>query len=392
MRVWTIAAKSLRRMLRDRSNVFFVFILPMLLIVLIGLAFGGGAGQTIAVSADVEPDGDGERILTALEGAPALEVHLYATEAAVEEAVARGWADAGVIIPAEIDRPVGSGGDVSLGFYARPDGSGPLVRAIVDDAISRERSIIFAARFVASEGIETYDRASELATVVKGELAGVSVRSRTIGEVEGIAANLAAAGRFDLGASQQLILFVFLVTLTGYAALIQTRQLGVARRMLASPTSLTSILLGETLGRFAVAMVQGLYIIIGTLVVFGVDWGDPIGAFALLTVFAFVSAGAAILLGATLSNDAQAGGIAILLGLGLGALGGCMVYLEFFSPAMRRVAFLTPHAWALDGYGELILRGGGVLDVLPQLGVLVGYAVVLTALGVWRLRKALVTS
>jgi ABC-2 type transport system permease protein len=53
------------------------------------------------------------------------------------------------------------------------------------------------------------------------------------------------------------------------------------------------------------------------------------------------------------------------------------------------VAHITPHAWAIDGYAELVRRGGTVIDILPELGVLVLYASVLLALATWRLRVAI---
>jgi ABC-2 type transport system permease protein len=56
---------------------------------------------------------------------------------------------------------------------------------------------------------------------------------------------------------------------------------------------------------------------------------------------------------------------------------------------MQRIAHITPHAWALDGFAELVRRGGGVVDILPELGVLAAYAVVLFALASWRLRVAI---
>jgi ABC-2 type transport system permease protein len=56
---------------------------------------------------------------------------------------------------------------------------------------------------------------------------------------------------------------------------------------------------------------------------------------------------------------------------------------------MQRIAHVTPHAWALDGYAELVRRGGGTLDILPELAVLSAYAIVLLALAAWRLRVAL---
>ena len=42
MKVLTIATNSVVRLFRERTNIFFVFILPLLLVMIIGLVFGGG--------------------------------------------------------------------------------------------------------------------------------------------------------------------------------------------------------------------------------------------------------------------------------------------------------------------------------------------------------------
>jgi ABC-2 type transport system permease protein len=196
-------------------------------------------------------------------------------------------------------------------------------------------------------------------------------------------------GRFDLGAAQQLVLFTFLTALAGSAALILSRKLGVSRRMLSTPTSPGTIVVGEGAGRWAVAMMQGLYIVLVTYILFQVDWGDPWGALLILVTFSAVGAGAGMLLGSLFSNDQQAGGIGVVVALGLAALGGCMLPIELFSPAMTRIAHLTPHAWALDGFAELVRRDGTVADILPELGVLTAYAAVLLVLAGWRLRVVL---
>ncbi|MEV4082945.1 ABC transporter permease, partial [Nonomuraea fuscirosea] len=81
--------------------------------------------------------------------------------------------------------------------------------------------------------------------------------------------------------------------------------------------------------------------------------------------------------------------LGLLLGLGLGAIGGAMVPLDLLPATMRQVAHLTPHAWAMDGFAELLGRNGTIAAILPQLGVLAGYAAALFALGTWRLRAAL---
>jgi ABC-2 type transport system permease protein len=109
-------------------------------------------------------------------------------------------------------------------------------------------------------------------------------------------------------------------------------------------------------------------------------------------LFGLVSAGSGILVGTLFRNEQQATGISLLLGLGLAALGGCMVPLEVFSPTMKKIAHITPHAWANDAFAKLIGHGAGIGAILPQLEVLAGFAAVLLILATWRLRRVLVAS
>jgi ABC-2 type transport system permease protein len=160
--------------------------------------------------------------------------------------------------------------------------------------------------------------------------------------------------------------------------------------MLATPTSPGTVIAGETLGRVLIAVIQAVVIILGSALLFGVHWGQPAGVAAVVILFALVGAGAGILLGTLFRNEQQAVGVSLLLGLGLGALGGCMVPLEVFSPTMKRVAHLTPQAWGNDAFTQLVGHHAAVTAILPQLGILAAYAAVLLALATWRLRRVLV--
>lgn len=96
-----------------------------------------------------------------------------------------------------------------------------------------------------------------------------------------------------------------------------------------------------------------------------------------------------MLMGTLFKNDQQAGGVGVILGLGFAALGGCMVPIEFFSDTMRRVAHITPHAWALDAFAVLVREDGSVADILPELAVLSGFAIVLITIAGLRLRRSM---
>jgi ABC-2 type transport system permease protein len=158
--------------------------------------------------------------------------------------------------------------------------------------------------------------------------------------------------------------------------------------MLSTSTPMASILVGEAIGRFGVALFQGIFIVAATAIAFGVQWGDPLGAAAIVIAFSLVSAGVAMLIGAISTNAEQASSIGVFAGLGIAALGGSMIPPEIFPPIMDAISWFIPHRWALDGFRELI--GGATLTaILPQLGVLLGTAAVLLGLATWRLRVAL---
>jgi ABC-2 type transport system ATP-binding protein len=133
-----------------------------------------------------------------------------------------------------------------------------------------------------------------------------------------------------------------------------------------------------------------LVALVGGLDKFNVSWANPVATAAIIVVFSFVAGGAAMLIGEIAANASQAGAIGPALGMLLGLLGGTMVPAEVFPEAMRTASHLTPHAWAMDAFRGLLLRGETLVDILPQLAVLAGFAVVLMTLAVWRFRRALV--
>lgn len=384
MKALAIGMANVRRMLRERSNIFFVFIFPIAIIFLIGAQFGGGVDPAIGIHAD--DDGDiASRIITALQATEDLDVRLFDERAELETNVERGYVQAGVFLPAGMDTQASAAQQVSVGFVARPDGAGPQLQAIIASAVADVMRPIGAAQFAATETAASYEEALAVARRAAQVTPGIDVSVASVGE----SLFAGTPGRFDLGAPQQLVLFVFLTAMAGSAVLIQTRQLGISARMLSTPTSARTIVVGESLGRFGTGLVQGLYIVGLTWIIFGVNWGDPLASLLVLLVFSAVGAGAGVLMGSVFSNDQQAAGVGIIASLGLAALGGAMLPIELFGDTMRRIAHATPHAWAIDAYSELIRRGGGVGDILRELAVLAGYAAVLLSLAAWRLRVAI---
>jgi ABC-2 type transport system permease protein len=384
MKVLAIAWTNLRRTLRERISLVFVVFFPLLLILVLGLAFGGAYQPRVGVAV-LDPGPLAAQLRDRLAGASGVAVQDLRDERELVSQVERGRLEAGLVIAAGYDRAVTAGDTATVRFVARPGQDGQQVGALLNGVVAEEAGRLRAARFAAAETRASLPVALDRVDGIAARVPAVAVHARTVGQAD----FPADVGRFATGASSELLLFVFLTSMTSAAALIESRRLGIPRRMLATPTSAGTVVAGEALGRLLIAVFQGAVIMVGSALLFGVDWGDPVAAVALMVTFSLVAAGAGLLIAATLRTSQQAVAVGLLLALGLGALGGTMMPLEFYSDTMRTVAHLTPHAWAVDGFAVLLRHDGTLISILPELGVLLGVAATLLAVASWRLRRAL---
>ena len=378
-KVVAIAAMNVRRLLRDRTGAFFVLVFPFLITLALGATYGAGSTATLGVSQGAGPLADD--LVSRVEGLDNLELRRFDDAERLRDAVERGEVEGALLVPPDYDDAVRAGGTVPLTYLSRPGGLGSELGLAVSAAVDQQSVEIVAARFLVGEGLaDQLDAALVDARAAASATPRVEVEIRAVGD-EGYG--------IDRGASQQLILFMFVTSLSASSMLIESRRLGVSRRMLASPTSVGTVVAGEALGRYAIALGQGVLIVLGTVVLFRVDWGNGATTALVIILFALAGTGAAMLMGSALRNAAQAGSLGVFLGLVFAALGGCMVPLEIFPPVMVTVAHVTPHAWALDALTESLTANAGPAEVAAPLGVLAAYAAVLFAAATVLLRRSI---
>lgn len=384
--VLAISRIELIRFLRERSNLFFVFILPLLLIFFIGLQFGSSPTPKLGVV--IEGDAPSPVLIDVLINSAGVEVVAVDDREQLVTAIARGRFRAGVVIPAGASQASERGEPFEIGFVGRPDGTAASLQLLVDSALTEHAAVNGAARAASQVTGASFAQSAELARMIQSQLPEIVVSTESVGGDE-LTQEFLAMGQFALGASSQLFLFIFLTSLAGSAALIQTRQFGVATRMLSTATAMPTLLAGLAGGRFAVAAFQALYIVLVTAIGFNVDWGDPFATGLLILIFCLVSTGAAMVAGSLFRNDSQASSAGVGIGLIMAALGGSMFPLDFFPDAMRPIAMATPHGWANTAIAEIIRRDAGVSDIAVELAILAAFAVVLLGTATVLLRRAL---
>jgi ABC-2 type transport system permease protein len=371
--LWAFAAVVLRGTSRDRSSLFFMLALPVLVIVIIGATFGGEPRIAIGLVGG----GDGPvaaALVTSLEGADGLRVVRFDSIDGLRRAARRLTIAAGVVVPATLDRDLAAGRRGVIAFVPSPDaGATFAARSAVDGSLAAVAIPATAARAVGAATGAPFAATFMLASDLVDPHAP-NVRVTTVGP------SRFTASRFSTVAPQNLVLFVFLNGMTSGWWIVRSRRVGILRRALAAPVTGGRIVAGLGIGSLAFTLLQTALIIVVGAVGFGVSWGDPAAATALAVTFAVVSCGAGLLVGAVFRSEEQVGAVTPPLGLVLGALGGCMVSRDAFPPALRSLSRAIPHAWALDGWQRLIDDGAGIGAIAPDLAVLAAFAAVAIAL------------
>ena len=93
-----------------------------------------------------------------------------------------------------------------------------------------------------------------------------------------------------------------------------------------------------------------------------------------------------IMLATFARTQRSASSIAVLTSLILAPLGGCWWPLFVLPKWMQALAKITPHGWANTGFNKLMLFGADFSAVIPEMLILVGFAILFGIIAVWRFR------
>lgn len=170
-------------------------------------------------------------------------------------------------------------------------------------------------------------------------------------------------------------------------SVLREKQEGTFRRLLVAPMGRMVMLAGKLMPYYLINIVQIAIMLGVSSLLFKMNLGhSPAGLVVVSLAAAATATGLGVLVAALGRTEAQIGGLTVLLLLTLSALGGCFVPRFTMPDWLRTVGLITPHAWALDAYQDLLVRGYGLLEVLPKVGTLVAFALVFFTIGVWRFR------
>jgi len=421
MRILSVWLKDLRLLLRDRSEMASLFLMPLAFIVPIALAFPpNGYNLTedrkpqLPVAVHDVIDGavaaHAQQLLDMLAESYALEQNTTAQaaaelgaavqaacavtgavcdEAAAREKVLRDWRSAALVIPPGFSAAIDAGEHISVTLLYNPARS-PVDRQLVEGVVTGA-TMRLSIEYQLRNGLQQFGDLIELAPAEVRE----NIRTSSEAEVTPLwsAPALAvvsvqpSASRITVQPNtlQQTIpgytvMFVYFLIGTVVASVKLERNTGVLRRLLVTPMHRADLLAGKTLSALAIGVVQVATMFAIGAIVFGMGLGRAPVALFVLTVAVVLSA---VCIGLAAAAFRIERGINVLLIVGA-LIAGCAFPADWLPPLLRTLNIILPQTWAMQGYQDLITRGMDFVDVLPEVAVLLGFAALFFAIAVWK--------
>ncbi|HWC95276.1 MAG TPA: ABC transporter permease [Candidatus Sulfopaludibacter sp.] len=367
-----LVRKDLRLFFADPRAVLMSVVAPIVIASFFGYIFGGGAGngdtsKIVVRIADLDGSALTQEIVNRLAADPALDVK-PATPGEAREAVRKGKAAAAFVIPKDF------GAGAAAAFLT--GGRKPEIAMMFDPSRSIEMRMLQG--ILSGAVMETAGK-----RVFRGPVTlPFQVQTEAVTAGRGISYNGYAHAFGGMG-----IQFLLMVGVEVGVNLLLRRQQGVWKRMRAAPLS-RGVLLGSRAASSGITSMGTLMILFGfARLVFGVRiQGSMLGFLCLCAAFSLMTAAFGLLIASVGKTPETTRGLAILTTLFMVMLGGAWVPTFIFPKWLQAATVVIPTRWAMDGLDAVTWRGLGFGAVAPQVGLLLGCALVFGTVAATRFR------
>ena len=169
------------------------------------------------------------------------------------------------------------------------------------------------------------------------------------------------------------IFAMFFIVIPLTQSLIQEREGGSLFRLLTMPVSYMTLVMGKVGVYLIVCLTQTVAMLLAGIMLlplFGLPMlvlgDDLLGLFVMTLLVAMASVGYGMMIGTIAKTHQQAAAFGSISVIILAAMGGLWVPIYLMPPFMRSISLLSPLNWAITGYYSIFLRGGNLSQIAPQ--------------------------
>jgi ABC-2 type transport system permease protein len=401
MRVFQLAIKDIAQILRDKKSLLFLLVMPLAFTYFMGVAFNTPVEKDNRLSLGwVNHDTDGilsRQIEAALEKSTVVKlIPLDENRAgrALQE-VQQGKLVGKLEIPTDFTSRTLAGELVPVNLLLDPAGDkGQSARQAIQTALTRVLSTAAIARYSVEEieknqpFVDAAARQKALENALAEAALGWDNPATSI-LVEKAATDTVKekTNPFAQSSPGMLVQFTIFGLVTASMILVLERKSRTLQRMLTTSMSRPAIIAGHLLANFLLILVQEIILVVFGQLILGVDYlRQPLAVLLVIVAFALWVAAFGLFISVMAKTEEQVILYSLIAMFLFTALGGGWFPLESTGPAFSAVGHMTPAAWAMDGFQNIIVRGLGFNAVLLPAIILTGYALLFFGLAIWRFR------
>jgi ABC-2 type transport system permease protein len=211
--VVALARTELARIVRDRSGLFFILVLPILVIVVIGSSIGSVSGAATIGVLDLDRTDASARLIADLDASDDLEVVVVDDRESLAVDVRLDRLRAGIIVSAGHADLLAAGDTSELEMIVDPSRvTTTAARTSVAAVIDRHAAVLTATEFTEDRTDVAAAEAAEIAGSVADELRPVTVQIEEVGT-----GGIDTGSPFSYPAAANLVLFTFINSLPSVA-------------------------------------------------------------------------------------------------------------------------------------------------------------------------------
>jgi ABC-2 type transport system permease protein len=369
-RTWQIIVKELLHFRRDRVLTAFLFVFPLMQLVLVAQTAGSEPTNLPLAVWDQDRSAVSRQVARALDNTTELALrYLPISLAEVERLLDTGQAAAAIIIP--------PGFAVDL----ERSGSPAALQVVVDGSNVSSGSSALAA----AEGAITSTLLQRLAGDVKlAALLASPVELQTL-----VRFNPELKGKYV--AIPGLFAFVVyqVAMVVASVTLVRERELGTLEQLAVTPVRRIELLSGKALPAILVGMANFSLLLIAVVAIFQIPMrGSYILLFALSALFIVAEVGIGLLISAVSRSQQQAVLLVFPLAMVDLALSGYLVPVETMPRGLQVLSFFTPLRHYMKILKDIMLKGADISTLWPSALALAGLALVVGLLALRQVARS----
>lgn len=413
--IWALIKKQFLLLVRNRQDLFLLFLMPFILITILGFSLSGFmSGETISLEAKVAVIEHGKeedeidlfleqiqvnnlsseelqkleeeakqlspisilknKVFASRELKESISVEIYDDPLVLEDLKKNDEYTAIIEFPknftTDLLNNVFLHKETSPVIYIYKNEGEPYAAEMVEGIINNFRDQYNRITVIGLNGLMDHEEIQQLINDIQGNI-------QTVNEMNPIS----SFEYYTVGMAAMFILFIASIIST---TAIQEKRLHVFNRILLSHTSRWTYYTSMFLSSWLLACIQQIIILAGTSMIFQFNWHDYIDVFIAIIVVSFAVSGLTCLLTALNyrfnSEEVSTAFGTFILAI-LAFFGGSYFPVSELTPLIQMIGEFTPNGAGMTSY-MMLLQGYEISDISGRLTYLIGFGLMMLLIGI----------